>query len=592
MASSVAILSGTGTIVSGLSLANVLQKVWWLFIYSGDIPKELKFVETQRWTVFSILMLVFIISFIMAGVLVGKKDDTNKIVFNAYDKIFTEFQVSLLFILTIPLYFLSVAIFYVESTSWHYIEEFKVLITDTILNGDNPNAIDLDSISSDFIFGNLDLQAITGENQFEWTGLTSSFQLMILSFVCLLIVIIAFTLFMSLLKKLKAGRFFSTSLVGSIILGTIGSLKGFNLIALKIILILLGGWLLTMSPWYTLKYIAPVAIILIVPRVTKKFKDIVTGVERINEGDLDYRIPVKGSGDLDKLAEGINGISGARAAAVREELKNQKLKTSLISNVSHDLKTPMTSMITYIDLLKHEGLDGPNSDKYLTILESKTRRLQQLSEDLFEAAKASSGDMKVNMETLELNAITHQCVGELGDKIENSNLQVIFNSDSKIALVEADGTHLSRVIENLFINVCKYALAGSRVYINIEELENDVTLFEIINISRDRIDVKPETLMERFTRGEESRNTEGSGLGLTIAKDLTELMGGSMGIDIEGDIFKVKITLNTAIEPPAIEAEKIEVPKEVTEEKLIQVGDVELIEKVVVQPKDSLEKSE
>lgn len=225
-------------------------------------------------------------------------------------------------------------------------------------------------------------------------------------------------------------------------------------------------------------------------------------------------------------------------------------------------------MVSYIDLLKTEGLDSPNAPEYLDILDQKTERLRKLTEDLFEAAKASSGAMPVNMETVDLLSLINQSMGEMNDRIEASSLDFILNAEKDKYYVSADGQLLYRVVENLLGNVLKYAQDGSRVYIDIKEPQvrtggpaagksentqegghKGMVVLEIKNISKQQLNVSPDELMERFKRGDDSRSTEGSGLGLAIAKDLVKLMNGWFEIKIDGDLFKTRVMLNAAKAP-------------------------------------------
>ncbi|MBQ2160536.1 MAG: HAMP domain-containing histidine kinase, partial [Firmicutes bacterium] len=255
---------------------------------------------------------------------------------------------------------------------------------------------------------------------------------------------------------------------------------------------------------------------------------------------------------LDSLAQDINEISQATNVAVQNELKNQRLKTDLISNVSHDLKTPLTSMITYVDLMKTEGLDSENAPGYLEIIDEKTKRLKNLTENLFEAAKASSGNIPCEITDIDISAIVNQALAEMEDRLAEHELNVIVKNELDSPMVRADGQLLWRVIENLLSNVSKYAQEGSRVYINLSESTQNPAagkghaLLEVKNISKDALNIPADELMERFKRGDESRNTEGSGLGLAIAKDLTHLMGGVFEILIDGDLFKASVMLDKA----------------------------------------------
>ena len=278
----------------------------------------------------------------------------------------------------------------------------------------------------------------------------------------------------------------------------------------------------------------------------KKYCAVKEGVNQIKRGNLDYKIPVTEAGELDRLAMSVNEISDAMNIAVMDKLKNQRMKIDLISNVSHDLRTPLTSMVSYVDLLKTEGLDSENAPMYLEIIDEKTRRLRKLTEDLFEAAKASSGNIPVDINRIEMTSIVNQAMAEMEERLSENNLDVIFTNKAESIFVMADGQLLWRVIENLLTNVSKYALPASRVYIDITE-ENDMICLDVKNMSKDRLNISADELMERFKRGDESRNTEGSGLGLAIAKDLTNLMNGRFELTIDGDLFKVRVALVKAV---------------------------------------------
>ncbi len=290
--------------------------------------------------------------------------------------------------------------------------------------------------------------------------------------------------------------------------------------------------------------------IVLVVRKVGKLAEIRAGIIQVRSGNLDYKINVSRDengpkSDLDAAADDINKISEAVNIAVQNEVKNQRLKTDLISNVSHDLKTPLTSMISYLDILEKEGLDSPDAPQHLAIVQEKTQRLKTLTEELFEAAKASSGNIPCEIADIDINALIDQSLAEMGDKLENKDLDIRKNIKTDNTLVRADGKLLYRVLENLLGNISKYALEGSRVYIDVKS-HNGKTLMEIKNISKDELNISADELMERFTRGDSSRNSEGSGLGLAIAKDLTRNMGGIFNVDIDGDMFKASVLLDEA----------------------------------------------
>ncbi len=219
------------------------------------------------------------------------------------------------------------------------------------------------------------------------------------------------------------------------------------------------------------------------------------------------------------------------------------MKTELISNVSHDLKTPLTSIITYIDLLKDESITDENRKLYIDTLDRKSQRLQHLIEDLFEVSKANSGDVYLNIVNVDIVSLMKQTLLELDDKLADSSLIVKNNFSNEKIILPLDSQRTFRVFENLIINISKYAMPNSRVYIDILETDNKVNIM-LKNMSASEIDFSVDDIMERFVRGDKSRNTEGSGLGLAIAKSFIELQGGKMNISVDGDLFKVTITFN------------------------------------------------
>lgn len=274
----------------------------------------------------------------------------------------------------------------------------------------------------------------------------------------------------------------------------------------------------------------------------KKFNEIKEGVEIIRNGDIHHTIDIQGEGELATLAANINGITDGLKEAVNNELKSQRLKNELITNVSHDIRTPLTSIITYVDLLKTEK-EQSKLTEYIEILDQKSQRLKTLTDDLFEAAKASSGSIPVNYEKIDIISLITQGLGELNDKIENLQLEFKTNYPKDKVYITADGKLLWRAIENLLSNIFKYALKGSRVYVDIEDLGNEVML-TIKNISAYELNISADELMERFKRGDESRNSQGSGLGLSIAKSLIDSQKGSFHIEIDGDLFKAIIKMS------------------------------------------------
>ena len=236
----------------------------------------------------------------------------------------------------------------------------------------------------------------------------------------------------------------------------------------------------------------------------------------------------------------INDISRGFENAIQEGIKSERLKTELITNVSHDIKTPLTSIINYVDLLKKEELNNEKAKEYVEILDNKSQRLKKLIEDLVEASKASSGNVKLNIEKININELIKQSTGEFEDKFKNKNLDIITTIPKEIIYINADNRYMYRIIENLFSNISKYALDNSRVYIDVKK-EFDKVKIDVKNISKEKLNISADELMQRFVRGDKSRNTEGSGLGISISKSLTEIQKGIFDLQIDGDLFKVHL---------------------------------------------------
>ena len=228
-----------------------------------------------------------------------------------------------------------------------------------------------------------------------------------------------------------------------------------------------------------------------------------------------------------------------------ESVKSERFKTELITNVSHDIKTPLTSIINYVDLLRKEELANENAEEYLEVLARQSNRLKKLIEDLMEASKASTGNLAVNLERLEAGVSMTQTVGEFEDKMQANQLELLVEKPEQPVYIMADARHLWRVIDNLMNNICKYAQPGTRVYIDLKERDGRAVI-TLRNTSKYPLNISAEELMERFVRGDSSRNTEGSGLGLSIARSLMELMGGTFAIFVDGDLFKVVLEFETA----------------------------------------------
>lgn len=276
---------------------------------------------------------------------------------------------------------------------------------------------------------------------------------------------------------------------------------------------------------------------------TQRLK-IVKGIRTIKEGDFSYQISTKKMhGDNLVLAEAVNEIGSGLKTAVENSMKDEKLKADLITNVSHDIKTPLTSIINYVDLIKREEIGNEKIKGYIQILDSKSQRLKQLTDDLVEASKISSGNIVLEMEKINVVELIQQTLGEFQTKMDEKNLFVIADLPSEAVYINADSRRMWRVIENLFNNIYKYALENTRVYLDMKTVINQsnqsMIQLSIKNISAHQLNIDAEQLTERFIRGDVSRTTEGSGLGLSIAKNLTLAQGGDFKIYLDGDLFKV-----------------------------------------------------
>ena len=274
-----------------------------------------------------------------------------------------------------------------------------------------------------------------------------------------------------------------------------------------------------------------------------QLKQLKRGGEAIANGDFDYRINSKELWPmLRSHAYNLNSAAVGMSKAVDDRLKSERFKTELITNVSHDLKTPLTSIVSYVDLLKKEDIQSENAKEYIDVIERQSAKLKKLTEDLVEASKASSGAVAVNREQLNIGELINQSVGEFSEKLEDAKIIPVINLPEEEVLVYTDGRLLWRVFDNLIQNIIKYAQPGTRAYFDLFEEEGSAVL-TIKNISREPLNMSAEALMERFIRGDASRNSEGNGLGLSIAKSLTELCGGTFELSLDGDLYKVIITI-------------------------------------------------
>ncbi len=293
--------------------------------------------------------------------------------------------------------------------------------------------------------------------------------------------------------------------------------------------------------WIVFLNLLFIAAVLYFAVVLQKIK---IGGEKIAKGDLKHKIDTQYMfGDFKDFCASLNNINEGLQTAINERMKSEHFKTELITNVSHDIKTPLTSIINYVDLIKKEPCENEQIERYVEVLDRQSARLKKLVEDLVEASKASSGALAVTLCDCDATVLLTQALGEFEDRLKNNGITPVLKIPQNPVMIMADPRHLWRVFENLMSNVCKYALPDTRVYLNVSQVD-DTVYVTFRNISKFELNVTAEELMERFVRGDTSRNTEGSGLGLSIARSLVELQGGKMEIGVDGDLFKVTISFD------------------------------------------------
>jgi signal transduction histidine kinase len=316
-----------------------------------------------------------------------------------------------------------------------------------------------------------------------------------------------------------------------------------GLAAAELFIILLTAYRLEMQLliWFFGKLLLVPLILFIIIQMEK----LQTGSQKIASGDLDYRVDTRRMfWEFKKHGENLNNISLGMSRAVDERMKSERFKTELITNVSHDIKTPLTSIINYVDLLNREDLPDGTIKEYVGVLVRQSSRLKKLIDDLVEASKASTGNIVVNSTRTEIGVLLTQAAGEYEERLRSNELELIQNQPEEEVYIMADGRLLWRVFDNLMNNICKYSQPGTRVYLDLEKVNGEVVI-TFKNISRNPLNISSEELLERFVRGDSARSTEGSGLGLSIAKSLVELQGGKLDLAIDGDLFKVILKFKT-----------------------------------------------
>ena len=316
------------------------------------------------------------------------------------------------------------------------------------------------------------------------------------------------------------------------------ALAGLILVFIEFVLFMQDYYGTLAAPFLALK----LAELLAVLYVAVNLRTLQKGGEKLANGDFSSPIDTKYLiGDFKRYGQELNDVQSGLEQAVQEQMKAEHLKTELITNVSHDIKTPLTSIVNYVDLLKKEDIPSPEAREYIAVLDRQSHRLKKLTEDLVEASKASSGVLNVDLQPTDVNVLFSQIEGEYQERLAACQLTLVTQPPAPGTVIRADSRLLSRVMDNLVSNICKYALPSTRVYV-VSTLSREAVTISFKNVSRDELNISPDELMERFVRGDASRHTEGSGLGLSIARSLVQLQGGRFDLAIDADLFRADIT--------------------------------------------------
>lgn len=347
-----------------------------------------------------------------------------------------------------------------------------------------------------------------------------------------------FKILMILWKGIKA--------IGRFLLTVIKNMK----LLWKVILVFVGlmfCWMIVIAAhsWRleaVLLFLAPLTVLPALILITLQINRIKKGAQELAEGHFDHVVDTKMMlPEIKKHAENLNNMAAAQKIALEEKLKSERMKTELITNVSHDIKTPLTSIINYADLISKEENNSEKIKEYSEVLVRQSKRLKTLLEDLVEASKASTGNLEVDLQPCDAQVFISQCAGEYEEKFGQYNLTLITSVPEEPVRIMADGRRMQRIFDNLLNNICKYSLPGTRVYVDLKDNGTEA-VFTFKNTSKEQLNMTEEELMERFTRGDSSRNTEGSGLGLSIAGNLAELQNGKLRLTTDGDLFKATLS--------------------------------------------------
>lgn len=480
------------------------------------------------------------------------KDNSQAAVINNLIEILSPFEKSSYFIIPVISILIVLILVYLIISIGH--EKGKKEI---VLNDFDKIPLEIILIVA-IIIGSIPFVAILGINE-NYKAITSLFiTLYLVVFVLCLIIL------NTIIKRIKSKTLLSSSIIGRILLWISKCLeKAYNKLkevgdtltySTNITLKVLGylGFTVALGIFILLVFnnifmAAILETVLLVGfiykniKTLKNFSQIENKLKEMYEGNNRNTLNEQEFGiEFHNTVKYINDISNGFENAIQDRMKSERLKAELITNVSHDIKTPLTSIINYVDLLKQENVQNEKVKEYIGILDNKSQRLKKLTEDLVEASKVSTGNVSLNFEKINVVELIKQSLGEFEDKFKKRGLEAIIDYNENEIYINADSRYMYRIIENLFSNISKYALENSRVYVDIKKTQNNV-IIEMKNISKDRLNISADELMQRFVRGDKSRTTEGSGLGISIAQNLTELQNGQFRLKLDGDLFKVEL---------------------------------------------------
>lgn len=467
--------------------------------------------------------ILFLISFVMSGLMAGRKDGDNEVHLTGFDRWKTEIA--------------AVAVIGVWAVGTAVIVGMGMIDSDNVYN----MVETLDYYGARYMSDMPEVYSMLFVQKVSFLEIAGAFLYGAFTFICF------FAGYMSLIRRMKAKSLWNGSLLCMILSFCKRIVDSSNDVwrtVLWISAFLVIHWItfFVRNVPMALTALAAdgVTFWIVVGSMLAKVR-IKKGIEQIASGNLEYRIELKGlRGTERNIAENVNDIGSGLNRAIDEAMRNERLKTDLITNVSHDIKTPLTSIINYVDILKRSDIADEKILGYLDILEVKAQRLKTLTEDVVEASKVSSGNITLEYMDIDFREMVQQTEGEMAEKFAARNLSVVLNLPEEAAVIHVDGRRMWRVLENIFGNAAKYAMPGTRVYADLSVSESEVK-FSLKNVSEQQLNISADELTERFIRGDISRSTEGSGLGLSIAKSLTEMQGGVFELYLDGDLFKVDI---------------------------------------------------